>query len=120
MWCDCRLGCSLVLFASMPSVGKIRIMIIILCVRRSRRGCYGYSMSGRLGKEELVVFAFGLIGKFLDRTSSSASGKNDTCLSLCGLSDCELLSSSYGMILSFSVILNLLLCISIITLVLKP
>ena len=76
MGCDCRLGCSLVLFASMPSVGKIRIMIIILCVRRSRRGCYGYSTSSRLGKEEIFVFVFGLIGKFLDRTSGSTSSEN--------------------------------------------
>ena len=31
------------------------------------------------------MFAFGLIDKFLDRTSSGASGKNDIYLLLCGL-----------------------------------
>ena len=88
---DCRLSCSLVLITSMPLVGQIRTMIIILCVRRSRRGgCYGYSTSVRPGKEELIVFAFGLIGKFLDRTSSSAFGKNGIYLSLYGLSGREL------------------------------
>ena len=36
-------------------------------------------------KEELVVFAFGLISKFLCRTSSSTSDKDGIYLSLCGL-----------------------------------
>ena len=36
-------------------------------------------------KEELVVFAFGLISKFLCRTSSSTSDKGGIYLSLCGL-----------------------------------
>ena len=36
-------------------------------------------------KEELVAFAFGLISKFLCRTSSSTSDKDGIYLSLCGL-----------------------------------
>ena len=45
-------------------------------------------MGGLLRKKEFILFAFGLIGKFLDRTSSSASGKNGIDLLLCGL-DCH-------------------------------
>ena len=55
MWCDCRLGCSLVLFASMPSVGKIRIMIIILCIWY--QGLY-IMRSDELGKHVLHLFVF--------------------------------------------------------------
>ena len=48
--------------------------VIVICIRKSRRGCYEYSTIGRLGEKELIVFAFGLVGKLLDRTSSGASG----------------------------------------------
>ena len=40
---------------------------------------------GRLGEEEIMVFTFGLIDKFLDRTSCGTSGENGIYLSLCGL-----------------------------------
>ena len=33
----------------------------------------------------LIVFAFGLVGKFLDRTSTGASGEDGIYLSLCSL-----------------------------------
>ena len=60
-------------------------MIVILSVCRSRGECYGYSTGGRLGEEEIMLFTFGLIDKFLDRTSCGTSGENGIYLFLCGL-----------------------------------
>ena len=45
-------------------------------------------MSSLLMEEEFFLFVFGLIRKFLDRTSSIVSGKDGIDLSLCGL-DCD-------------------------------
>ena len=42
-------------------------------------------MSSHLKKKEFILFAFGLIDKFLDNTSSIASDKDGIHLSLCGL-----------------------------------
>ena len=92
MGCGGRLVCTsihLFLVGIMPSVVQEGIVIIIHACR-CRRGCNRGYMSSHLKKKEFILFAFGLIGKFLlDKTSSSiASGKDGIHLSLCGL-DCR-------------------------------
>ena len=77
--CGCRLGrtgifCVPITF--IPTVVQIGIVVIV-CVGWYRGGCNGCcSTGGRLGKEELIVFALGLFGEGFDRTSSSTAGKN--------------------------------------------
>ena len=69
--CGCRLGCTgtdrigiFVRVGLIPSMAQEGIVIIIFCVPRSRGGWY--HTSGRLGKEERIIFVLGLIGKGLD------------------------------------------------------
>ena len=66
-------------------------MIVIHCIRSRGRREYGWQCLVDvciLWEEELIIFAFGLIGKVVDGSSSSAAGKNGINLSLCGL-DCD-------------------------------
>ena len=68
-----------------PSMLQEGIMIVICIHGRGGRGCYGGCMRGLLRKKEIIAFSFGLVGKFLDRTSGGASSKNGIYLSLYGL-----------------------------------
>ena len=81
--CD-RLGCIVIHLVRVIPAAVQEGIVIIIHVRGIRRGFCGCCM-GVLREEKLVIFLLGSVGKFLDRTSSGASGEDSIYLSLCGL-----------------------------------
>ena len=73
-------------------------MIVIHCIRSRGRREYGWQWLVDvciLWEEELVIFAFGLIGKVVDGASRSVAGKDGVYLSLCCLDGYGLVGDYY-------------------------